>query len=210
MDAMGTQRENVRLIRKKKADYLLEVKENQKNLYQAVAQAVKDNMVKGIKQRNDRWEDIDEKGHGFVVNRKCYTVEEKFMLGKEYKLWDGIRTFGLITITRTSKTTGEETITPHYFITSLGKDAKELINYKRAHWQIENALHRTLDVEFNEDNSQKKMTSAVNYSLITKMVIAVLKNNTKKLPLATKRMLAGWDDNYMAELLELFIISYKS
>lgn len=210
MDAMGTQRENVRLIREKKADYLLEVKENHKSLYQAVVQAVNDNMCKGIKLRNDQWEDIDEKGHGFVVNRKCYTVEEKFMLGKQHKLWDGIRTFCLITITRTSKTTGETTVTPHYFITSLGKDAKELINYKRAHWQIENSLHRTLDVEFNEDNSQKKMTSAVNYSLITKMVMAVLKNNPKKLPLATKRMAAGWDDNYMIELLEQFISCYKS
>lgn len=174
---------------------LLEVKENHKSLYRAVVQAVNDNMCKGIKLRNDKGEDTDVKGHGFVVNRKCYTGEEKFMLGKEYGLWDGMKTFGLIKITRTSKTTGQTTVTPHYFITSLGKDAKEAINYKRAHWQIENGLHRTLDGGFNEDNSRKKMTSTVNYSLITKMVMAVLKNNTKKLPQPTKRMAAGWDDN---------------
>jgi predicted transposase YbfD/YdcC len=209
MDAMGTQTENVRLIREKKADYLLEVKENHKHLYQAIVQSVKENRAKGVKLRNDKWEDFDEKGHGFLVSRECYTVGEKYMLGKEHRDWMDLRTFGLITIVRTNKTTGQTTTTPHYFITSLGKDAKELIRYKRAHWQVENALHRTLDVEFNEDNSQKKMTSAVNYSLITKMVMAILKNNQRKLPLSRKRLAAGWDDFYMKELLEQFINAYK-
>lgn len=209
MDAMGTQTENVRLIREKKADYFLEVKENQKHLYQAVVQAVKDNMAKGVKLRNDKQEEVDEKGHGFLVRRQCYSVEEKLMLGKEHLRWKDLRTFGQITIIRTNKTTGETTTTPHYFITSLGKEAKELINYKRDHWKVENSLHRTLDVEFNEDNSQKKMTSAVNYSLITKMVMAILKNNERKLPLSRKRMAAGWDDRYMRELLEQFVNAYR-
>lgn len=209
MDAMGTQTQNVQLIREKGADYLLEVKENQKSLYRAVVEAVQANMHKGIKARNDTEELVDEKGHGFLVTRECYTVEEKYMLGMEQRRWTGLRTFGLIQITRINKNTGEKTVTPHYFITSLGKDAKAIIEYKRAHWAIENGLHRTLDVEFNEDDSKKKMTAAVNYSLITKMVMAILKNNDRKLPLNRKRMAAGWDDNYMKELLELFINTYS-
>lgn len=67
-----------------------------------------------------------------------------------------------------------------YFITSLGKDAASLIMHKRNHWQVENGLHRMLDVEFREDDSKKKMNSAINYSIITKMVTAVLKRNEKK------------------------------
>ena len=130
---MGTQTENVRIIREKNADYLLEVKENQKSLYRAVIDGVRDNRVKSLKPRNDIQEQADEKGHGFIVSRECYTVEEKYMLGKEYRRWKNIRTFGQITIVRTNKTTGETSTTPHYFITSLDKDAKELIKYKRAH-----------------------------------------------------------------------------
>jgi len=210
MDAMGTQKENVRLIREKKADYLLDVKENQKSLYRAIVAAVHANQAKGLKARNDQQEEIDEKGHGFIVLRECYSVEEKYMLGEEQRHWIDLKTFGLIKITRTRKTTGERSTSLHYFITSLGKDAKALLKHKRAHWGIENGLHRTLDVEFKEDSSRKKMTAAVNYSLITKMVMAILKNNTKKLPLNRKRMAAGWDDNYMKELLELFIYTYKT
>ena len=88
-----------------------------------------------------------------------------------------------------------------YFITSLDKNAERLVNYKRNHWAVENALHRTLDVEFNEDDSQKKENSARNYSLITKMAMATLKADTKKIPLSQKRMLAGWNDDYMEELI---------
>lgn len=43
------------------------------------------------------------------------------------------------------------------------------------------------DVEFNGDDSQKKMNSSVNYSLLTKMAMGILKNNAKKLPLERKK-----------------------
>ena len=44
-----------------------------------------------------------------------------------------------------------------------------MVNYKRRHWAVENALHRILDVEVNEDDSQKKENSARNYYLVTIM-----------------------------------------
>lgn len=73
--------------------------------------------------------------------------------------------------------------------------------HKRNHWQVENGLHRTLDVEFKEDDSKKKMNSAVNYSVITKMVTAVLKRNEKKIPIIRKRLMAGWDEDFMEKLI---------
>ena len=40
-----------------------------------------------------------------------------------------------------------------FFISNLSADAKQIALAVRAHWLIENALHWTLDVVFNEDNS---------------------------------------------------------
>lgn len=114
----------------------------------------------------------------------------------------------MIETCRRNNKTNEETTQTHYFITSLGKDAEVITNYKRRHWEIENGLHRTLDVVFGEDLSRKKMNSAVNYSIITKMVLAVLKNNNDKTPLKRKRLKAGWDNDYMEDLLLEFIKGY--
>lgn len=79
------------------------------------------------------------------------------MLGSMYRKWAGIKTFGVFNTIRKNKKTGEETKDTQYFITSLGKDAAELIMHKRNHWQVENGLHRTLDVEFKEDDSKNKL-----------------------------------------------------
>ena len=49
--------------------------------------------------------------------------------------------------------------------------------------------------------SKKKMNSAINYSIITKMVTAVLKRNEKKIPIGRKRLMAGWNENFMEKLI---------
>jgi predicted transposase YbfD/YdcC len=44
----------------------------------------------------------------------------------------------------------------HYYISSLGKtSAEKFAEYIRLHWQIENNLHRVLDVVFQEDTTKE-------------------------------------------------------
>ena len=145
-------------------------------------------MLKKRENRNDDVTIVDEKPRGYTVTRSCFTVQEKYMLGSMYRKWAGIKTFGVFNIIR--KKTGEETKDTQYFITSLEKDAASLIMYKRNHWQVENGLHRMLDVEFREDDSKKEMNSAENYSIVTKMVTAVPKRDKKKIPIYRKRLMA--------------------
>lgn len=52
------------------------------------------------------------------------------------------------------------------------------------------------------------MTSAQNYSLLTKMALAILKNDKKKMAMTDKRLMAGWDDNYMEMLVRQFLCSF--
>ena len=85
--ALGTQKEIVELIRKKNVDYLLVVKKNQKNLYEIIADAVKSNQRKPRPNRNEEASIQDQKAHGYEVDRYCFTVQEKLMLGPLYKDW---------------------------------------------------------------------------------------------------------------------------
>ena len=203
IDAIGTQKEIVTKIIDKQADYLLEVKGNQPSLMESVQDAMEAvkryrecEYVKEFTQRDE--------SHGLIVNRTCRTCSDLYFLGRIFKEWEGIKTFGYIDNWRIDKATGEDVTERHYFITSLENDPKRILKFKRKHWGIENGLHWQLDVTFNEDDDRKRKNSAQNYSLITKMALNVLKNHQhkdKKASVKRKRMKSAWDEDYLKSLL---------
>ena len=179
IDAIGTQKDIVSQIIEKKADYLLEVKGNQPTLMESIEvamEAVREyHECEYVKEFSER-----EEGHGLIVNRTCRTCSDVYFLGRIFKQWEGIRTFGYIDNWRIDKSTGEDVTERHYFITSLENDPKRILKFKRKHWGIENGLHWQLDVTFNEDDDRKRKNSAQNYSLIAKMTLNILKNHQHK------------------------------
>ena len=203
IDAIGTQKDIVSQIVEKQADYLLEVKGNQPALMEGIEVAMeavrKYHESEYVKEFSER-----EEGHGLIVNRTCRTCSDVYFLGRIFKQWEGIRTFGYIDNWRIDKATGEDVTERHYFITSLENDPKRILKFKRKHWGIENGLHWQLDVTFNEDDDRKRKNSAQNYSLITKMTLNILKNHQhkdKKASIKRKRMKAAWDEDYLKSLL---------
>lgn len=203
IDAIGTQKDIVSQIIEKQADYLLEVKGNQPALMEGIEVAMeavrKYHESEYVKEFSER-----EEGHGLIVNRTCRTCSDVYFLGKIFKQWEGIRTFGYIDNWRIDKATGKDVTERHYFITSLENDPKRILKFKRKHWGIENGLHWQLDVTFNEDDDRKRKNSAQNYSLITKMTLNILKNHQhkdKKASIKRKRMKAAWDEDYLKSLL---------
>ena len=203
IDAIGTQKEIVSQIVEKQADYLLEVKGNQPALMEGIEVAMeavrKYHESEYVKEFSER-----EEGHGLIVNRTCRTCSDVYFLGRIFKQWEGIHTFGYIDNWRIDKATGKDVTERHYFITSLENDPKRILKFKRKHWGIENGLHWQLDVTFNEDDDRKRKNSAQNYSLITKMTLNILKNHQhkdKKASIKRKRMKAAWDEDYLKSLL---------
>ena len=203
IDAIGTQKDIVSQIVEKQADYLLEVKGNQPALMEGIEVAMeavkKYRESEYVKEFSER-----EEGHGLIVNRTCRTCSDVYFLGRIFKQWEGIRTFGYIDNWRIDKSTGEDVTERHYFITSLENDPKRILKFKRKHWGIENGLHWQLDVTFNEDDDRKRKNSAQNYSLIAKMTLNILKNHQhkdKKASIKRKRMKAAWDEDYLKSLL---------
>lgn len=209
MDAMGTQKKIAIAIRKKKADYIFDVKDNQKHLREQIETAIATAGGMGAafaKTATDKHTET-AKSHSATKTTTCVVWKHPQLTGCAHlKEWEGAKTFGTIT-TKVKKKNGEEYEDVHYIISSLDPDAKNIMMYKRRHWGVENGLHWQLDVNFNEDSDRKRMTSAMNFSVINKIVIGVLnaEANTKKVSKNRRRMIAGWSESKLEEYLALTI-----
>lgn len=81
-------------------------------------------------------------------------------------------------------------------------NAEDFNKYIRMHCGVENSLHRTLDVTFSEDYQRKRTKMAAeNFSLVKKMALNILKKDTSKGSLKSKRLKAGWDNRFLLKLI---------
>jgi predicted transposase YbfD/YdcC len=87
----------------------------------------------------------------------------------------------------------------------LPADAKQIASAVRAHWLVENGLHWTLDVVFNEDNSRVRKDNAGENMAIVRHITLNMLNNAKKsfknVALKALRKKAGWGNETLAFIL---------
>ena len=199
IDALGCQRTIAEKVIKGEGDYIFIVKDNQPKLKETVLSATESIVSKGTTVRFDKYE-THEEGHGRNESRICYCCNDPGFLGADIrKKWKSIRSFGYIENTRnTNKGT---TVEKRCFISSLEPDAQKILKNSREHWEIENNLHWQLDVNFHEDNTRRRNISALNFSVLAKIALATLRNNKREIPINRKRLIAGWDNEFLWELI---------
>ena len=211
IDAMGTQREIASKIAGKKADYLLEVKKNQLTLWETIAGNMADYERVPLSRDVYKEHSTREQGHGFVVLRDCRTCSAVRSLGRIYRDWEGLKTYGVIRTERINEKTGESSVESHYLITSLENNPERIMQVKRKHWGIENGLHWQLDITFKEDGDRKRKNSAQNFSVINKMSLAILKayrHKDKRASIKRKRMMAAWNEECLFDLITKWILAF--
>lgn len=144
-----------------KADYLLIVKDNQKELKEQVEHLF--TITAGT--RETQW-DI---GHGRVENRVCEVIDDLWFLDGTSE-WCGLKSIVKIQAERYNKKTGKNSLQVRYYINSLPADASYLNKAVRRQWAIKNNLHWFMNVIFEEDEFlKKKGNSALNYGLMAKI-----------------------------------------
>ena len=193
IDAMGTQKEIAKKIIEEKADYILALKGNHSLLEEEVKSIFK------VQKIDSSDEDFD-KGHGRVEIRKCEVITDlEFLEGKQR--WEAISSIIRITSTRIIR--DKTSVENRLYISSLNSNAKDFNRYIRQHWGVENSLHYTLDVTFNEDQQRKRdKNAAQNFSIIQKVALNLLKNEkSKKISLKAKRLKAAWDNDFLLKVL---------
>jgi len=187
IDAMGTQTEIAKQIRRQKADYLLALKQNQLSLYQDVADYFADDEL----LKKCAYERTVEKARGGLEIREYWQTDDISWLHGRSK-WAGLKTVG---VTRnTIKKDGVTTVETRYFISSLDNNVKEFARAVRGHWMVE-SFHWHLDVTFREDaNHTLEKQAAFNLNIMRKLALSILKLldvHGKKLSLRTKRYAIG-------------------
>jgi predicted transposase YbfD/YdcC len=198
IDAAGCQVENARIIREQEGHYLLTVKDNQPTLraaVEAVFDRACDEDFTGV--RSDGHEEIED-GHGRHEERYVTVVYDPSGLPSE---WPDVA--AVVQVNREREVGGQRAVTSHYYITSHDGTAADLGRRVRGHWDIENGLHWVLDVVFREDRSRIRAANAgANLALIRRVAVSLLRRAPGKGSGVTKRLKAGWDDDYLLQVLQ--------
>jgi len=196
-DAMGCQTKIAEKIVEKKADYLLTVKENQKELKTQILKTFDRNKPISIDTSVDA-------GHGRVETRTCEVIDNLTFFDEKEK-WTKLKSIVKITSERFNKSTRKTNSETRYYITSLKADAEKINSAIRKHWTVENNLHWTLDVIFKQDQSlKKKDASPVNFNIVRKIALAMIEKEVSiKKSKNVKRLKAALDDKYRTKILNL-------
>ncbi|MEF2232312.1 MAG: hypothetical protein V3571_15375 [Pseudodesulfovibrio sp.] len=71
----------------------------------------------------------------------------------------------------------------------------------REHWGMENSVHWVLDVRFGEDQRRIwKDNSPEDLSMLRKMALNCMKQESAKAGMKRKRTMAGWDNSFLIKV----------
>lgn len=202
IDAMGCQKKIAQKIRDKQADYVLAVKDNQRQLHQDIQQwfAYADQV--GFDALDHDYFRTANKSHGRIEIRRCWVMSDPlaFEYIRHYEGWADIS--AIVRVERERRLADRVERSQTYYISSLAASAKTLLNATRQHWSIENSLHWVMDVTFREDQMRtRKGDSAQNLIALRNIALNILKNDSSKGSLRQKRYRAALDDSFMLQLL---------
>ncbi len=199
IDASGCQRAIATTIRQQRAHYVLTVKKNQPQLYAAIQAHFQALELTGLPQQPRYHDATENHEHGRYESRRCWAVPVPATFGPRPQ-WRDLRTLGLVESRRIVQ--GRLEIDQRYFISSLPCNAQRLAQAVRSHWAIENCLHWVLDVTFDEDHCRvRKDHGAANLGGLRRLAVTLLKKEPTRESVATKRLRAAWDVNYLAKVL---------
>jgi predicted transposase YbfD/YdcC len=195
IDAAGCQVEIAKQVREQRGDYLLAVKGNQPKLQEAcervLSEAVEADFA-GLRYDQAEWHD---KGHGREEERYVTVIYDPPGLPE---VWPDVT--ALVCVGRERSVKGKNSSAMQLYISSRAGRAKEMGGLVRGHGGIENGLHWALDVVFREDESRAQGGGA-NLGMLRRVATGLLKRASGKGSIHTKRLKAGWDNDFLLEVL---------
>jgi predicted transposase YbfD/YdcC len=198
IDAMGTQKEIAARIVEKGGDYVLALKGNQTSLHADAKLFFADPALTADCTRTQE----TDAGHGRIEERVCRVVDADW-LAERHPDWKGLRSLAAVTARRINKASGAESVETRFYIASLAPDPKALLAGVRAHWGIENRLHWTMDVIFDEDRCRtRKDDSPLNFAVIRHAAFNILKADKSRGSLRRKRLRACLDPLFRSRLFD--------
>ena len=211
IDAMGCQREIAEAIIDGGGDYILAVKSNQPLLHRQVQDTFVE--LDDLRQRTldetprPQAETFEEttKDHGRIETRRVRVTQDLDWVMSQER-WKGLGFVAEVTRERVLVRSGKTTTETAWFVGS-GKFvcAERVARIIRNHWGIENELHWTLDMAFNEDRARHRArNTAANMSTLRHFALSIIKRDpNRKLGVANSRKIAGFRRDYLVTLIGL-------
>ena len=200
-DAIGCQKDIVKAIVGKGADFVLPVKDNQSNMHEDIrlemetiiaeqqfeAASARKYAAKGIGIATPLTDKLGihqefEKGHSRIERRTYYVWNDASCILNDE--WPEVAGVGMAVRERLLIHRGEDgeimdekpTVETETYIISRHMSAEEFACYSRRHWAIENRLHWVLDDALREDRcTARKGHATENLGLMRKIVYNLLK-----------------------------------
>lgn len=201
IDAMGCQKGIAKDIVEQEAFYVLAVKDNHPQLAQAITELftqAHDGEQPDLKMRSHETQD---EGHGRKEQRMYHQIELPKSFTERFSEWEDLKT--VVQAMNVTERDGKETNEVRYFISNLPLGVRKAATSIRSHWGIENTLHWTLDMTFQEDQSRiRKDHGAENFGLLRRFAVSLIQQDTSKGSTRKKRKRAAWNENFLLSLLE--------
>lgn len=199
IDAAGCTPRIAQAIANTGADYVLAVKGNQPSLIRALKRL----FGSGQAERSDGLTTLS-KGHGRIEQRLCQaaTLAHPDMQEKPFRrfrhLAKAVRTETRILGDRQAPDAEE-----HYYITSANAlSARQIAEAVRGRWSIENRLHRSLNLLFQEAACRLRRAASIqNLAVLRHFAFNALTGHRTHASLRIRRKLAGWQPSLAHPLL---------
>ena len=199
-DAMGCQKNIVKKIREEDAHYVLALKGNQGGLHSDISLFL-DSIEKKTVDASVEYQKTVDGEHGRIETREYWTTDTLSWLENKAD-WQDLSTATMVKSTREEN---DNISTEYRFYISDHplENHQKIASAIRQHWHVENKLHWSLDVNFNEDRWRSKVGNcAASMGLINKIALNLLKNEkSAKVGIKNKRLMAAWDEKYLAKVL---------
>lgn len=176
LDAMGCQENIIKVIKARKAHFLIEVKANQKKLRWGVEDRIKSATP------IESYTSEPSLSSGRISVRRCKTYSGVDVMVDKDK-WGAQMTVVIIEVDTMDKSTGRTTCDVRMYITDLTLGADILDTVSRLHWGVE-VTHWHLDYNMKQDGIKRKHKNAAMYlDTIQRLCLNVLskwRSNRKK------------------------------
>ncbi len=218
LDAMGCQTDIAAQIVEQGADYVLALKGNHGTVHEKVSSFF-DHLHEGeltpdpvvqeeeepapqpvVQEEHISTLETVDGDHGRIEIRRYYQVSDVQWLA-ERSQWKGLQSVGMV---EAERHIGETvSVERRYYLSSLGLNVPQFAEAVRGQWSIENSVHWSLDVSFREDDCRIRTGHAPeNFAVLRHIALNLLKNDTRcQRGIKTKRLKAGWDNDYLKSLL---------
>ena len=199
IDAIGCQKEIAQQVVTGGGDFVIAVKDNQPKLYQAIVDVFAEHLEHDLEELQYREYETEDARHGRIDERAYYLTRlpKNFALKTE---WPWIKAIGYA-VRLTQHADGRETHDVRYYMLSRYLSGQRFAEAVRGHWSIE-SMHWVLDVNFREDDSRtRERILANNLSWLRRFAITRLKHHPLPESLRGKMQIAGWNNDFLAEVL---------